>query len=78
MNPEGLKLFGKKKKNKLFGNTIEPECIYCGNYAEKDKVCRLGFPLDAAACGKFIYDPLKRTPIDIPPLKQHDPDEFKL
>lgn len=71
-------MFGKKKKSKLFGNKIEPECRYCENYAEGQEICRLGLDMNADVCEKFRYDPLKRAPVDLPPLKQHDPDEFKL
>ncbi len=74
----GLGLFGRKKKSKLFGNDIEPCCKYCGNYSEGKSTCGLGLELNAGKCGGFVYDPLKRTPDSPPPLKQYDPDEFKL
>ena len=29
-------------------------------------------------CRKFAYDPLKRTPQNLPPLREYDPEDFKL
>lgn len=66
-------MFGKKKK-KLFGNEIEPDCGYCSSCREGS--CTLGRP--AGPCADFQYDPLKRTPKSTPELKTHDPEEFKL
>lgn len=66
-------MFGKRKA-RLFGNEVEPNCNYCVNFS--DGICRLdckGLP-----CGSFCYDPLKRTPDNSPALKKHDPEEFKL
>lgn len=76
-------MFGKfgKKKNKLFGNDIETNCRYCENSSDFDgaDVCKLGRYLEPdGTCKKFVYDPLKRTPINLPPLKSYNEDEFKL
>lgn len=66
----------------LFGTEIEPNCNYCtynsGN--DEDIVCSKNNSANeqSAACPEFEYDPLKRTPSSAPPLKSHDPDEFKL
>jgi hypothetical protein len=62
-----------KRKSKLFGNGIEPDCSYCANFS--DGACRLNRD---GPCGGFRYDPLKRTPDGTPALKKHDPGEFKL
>jgi hypothetical protein len=70
----GKNLFGKKKK-KLFGDGIEPRCEYCANFSEKGSCC---FGEKDPSCGRFQYDPLKRTPVCPPPLKKHSPDEFTL
>lgn len=56
-------------KKELFGNHIEPKCIYCffGNLAKSgdkilcEKVGVVG--LDNKTCKKYIYDPLKRIPV---------------
>ena len=64
-------MFGKMK---LFGNEIEPDCALCA-YAE-GKDCSLG--ISEKPCGRFRYDPLKRTPETLPPLSQHSKDDFKL
>jgi hypothetical protein len=66
-------LFGKKKA-KLFGNGIEPDCAYCVYASEED--CAAGGK--GQPCERFRYDPLKRTPGTFPALKQHNPEEFKL
>lgn len=73
-------MFGRKKE-KLFGSDIEPKCSYCTYCSDSGPgvFCRIGrAPGEDDACGQFSYDPLRRSPIDLPPLKKHDPDEFKL
>lgn len=62
------------RKKKLLGNDVEPDCAYCAHAAENG--CALG--AGSRPCGRFRYDPLRRTPEAAPPLKPHDPDEFKL
>lgn len=71
----------KKNKDKLFGNDIEINCQYCENSNDFDgaDVCKLGRYLEPdGTCKKFVYDPLKRTPTKLPPLKQYSADDFKL
>jgi hypothetical protein len=70
-------MFGKKKE-KLFGNKIEPKCEYCANLSDcgPERTCRFG--LTCPDCGRFRYEPLKRTPAGAPALKKHDPGEFRL
>lgn len=63
-----------KKKVKLFGDGVEPDCAYCTHAS--GETCGLGS--SERPCGNFCYDPLKRTPGAAPALKHHDPDEFKL
>lgn len=63
-----------KRKKKLLGSDVEPNCAYC-SHAEGEN-CALGST--DRPCGRFLYDPLKRAPQAAPPLRPHDPDEFKL
>ncbi len=70
-----------KKKAKLFGNQIEVKCEYCINSSDFDgaSVCRLHrYLLPDGTCRRFAYDPLKRSPVNLPPLRAHDSEEFKL
>lgn len=70
-------MFGKKKEP-LFGNSVEPDCRYCAHFSEDgaDGSCVLGYRPEP--CADFAYDPLRRAPSRLPQLKKHDPDEFKL
>lgn len=73
-------MFGKQK-GKFFGNNIQIECKYCTKSSDYDgaSVCKLGRYLEPdGSCRHFVYDPLKRTPLNVPPLKAHSEDEFKL
>lgn len=73
-------MFRKKKKN-LFGEQIEVRCEYCANSSDYDgaTVCKLNrFRNPDGSCRRFAYDPLKRAPMQLPPLKPHSADEFKL
>ena len=63
-----------KKKTKMFGNAIDPDCAYCSENA--DGTCRLG--RKQRPCSSFRYDPLKRTPENLPLPKEYNPDDFKL
>lgn len=76
-------LFGHKaKKEKLFGNSVEPNCEYCThNSAAEGEVplCAIRQnPGEKAACRQFNYDPLKRSPKNLPPLPKFDPEDFSL
>ena len=71
----------KKKKTKLFGNDVEVNCDYCINSSDFDgaSLCKLGCCLNPdGSCRRFAYEPLKRAPKVLPPLKLYDADEFKL
>ncbi len=70
-------------RKKLFGNHIEPNCEYCANSVESNgrQACRYRLtPGKDGSCRKFSYDPLRRTPVALPPLPaiDFDEDEFKL
>lgn len=74
-------MFFRKKKQELFGKNIAVNCAYCANSTELDgtAVCNLGRQLQPDGnCPRFSYDPLRRTPRNLPPLKPHDAEEFKL
>jgi hypothetical protein len=73
-------MFGKKK-SKLFGNEIEIKCEYCRNSSDYDgaSICKLNRYRDPdGSCRRFAYDPLKRVPQNLPPLKSYSADEFEL
>jgi len=77
----GIKSMLGKKATKLFGNQVEINCEYCSNSSDYDgaSVCKLNLCLKPdGGCRRFAYDPLKRAPMHLPPLKPHDADEFKL
>lgn len=62
------------RKKRLFGNKIEPDCSLC-YYSDGDG-CSLGS--EQKPCGRFRYDPLKRTPENLPELHHFSKDDFKL
>lgn len=72
-------MFGKKKKP-LFGAGIEADCALCANWLAdgQEGRCRLELNLGEKGCKKFTYDPLKREPRKAPPLREFDPEEFKI
>ena len=66
---------------KLFKKDMEVRCEYCAHSSEFDGscVCQLGkYLTPEGGCRKFAYDPLKRTPVALPPLREYDPEDFKL
>jgi hypothetical protein len=78
-----LRKFLNKKapKEKLFGDTIEPDCEYCANFTVRGekRACKYGMDsADPSHCSRFQYDPLRRTPCCFSPLKKQNPDDFKL
>lgn len=78
-----MDLFGRKgKKERLFGNSVEPNCVYCvHNSAPEGEplLCAIRQnPGEKAACRQFDYDPLKRSPQNLPPLPKFDPEDFSL
>lgn len=73
-------MFGRKKEE-LFGGNVDPKCDYCIYCSDSGPgiPCRLGKkPKDGEICDRYSYDPLRRNPVNLPPLKKHDPEEFKL
>ena len=74
-----LNLF--KKKDKLFGSTVEKSCDYCRyNYADDDYavICKYDNGKGAEKCKKYEYDPTKRKPKKEPKLKEYKPEDFEL
>lgn len=71
-----------KKKNALFGNRIDPNCAYCIYGIEKEEEkpdCeKKRQPEEDGACKKFVYDPLKRKPKNLPDLPSFNPKDFEL
>lgn len=67
----------------LFAGGSEPCCEICthgrkANDSTKILCCKKGVVDALYKCSKFKYDPLKRVPHHMPPLKHHDIEEFKL
>lgn len=77
-------LFGKKKKKTaIFGEHIEPNCSWClKNVAKENEKpqCMFGKTIVEGQCGKFVYDPLMRTPQPAPAFKKdrYSEEDFKL
>lgn len=62
------------RKKRLFGNKIEPDCSLC--YYAGGNECGPG--AEQKPCSRFRYDPLKRTPGNLPGLGHFSKDDFKL
>lgn len=65
----------------FFRKDIEVRCEYCIHSSDFDGacVCQLGkYRTPEGDCRKFAYDPLKRIPQNLPPLREYDPEDFKL
>lgn len=64
----------------FFDHSIESSCKYCSNsiWREDEIICKLGRTLDLKGCRKFRYDPLKRQPHTLPPIKEFDPKDFEI
>ena len=66
---------------KLFGNNIAPDCEYCRYYIKKagsNPVCRYGAMSFEQTCRRYVYDPLKREPRNLPDIPKYTADDFKL
>ena len=77
----GIAVFFRKKKQDFFDENREADCACCrhGNGKEESPACLLGLSHEPGEnCRKFEYDPLKRQPAAMPPLKSFDPNDFKL
>lgn len=75
-------MFRKKKKQTLFGGSIEPSCAYCQHNSGKNGeiICALQQTAQGEACKKYQYDPLQREPKVAPSLRtsQFRPEDFQL
>ena len=69
-----------KRIRSFFSPSMEADCEYCSHSFKKDGETRCGArrTLGETGCRKFQYDPLKRTPRNLPPLREYDPEDFKL
>lgn len=71
-------------KNKhLFGDTIEPACVYCANGSaspgDKMIICKKFGPVAPHyKCKKFEYNPLKRIPPRRAKLPVFSPEDFEI
>ena len=78
---EGAAMISKRKK--LFGNNVEPACVYCkkGRPAPDGVMihCRKYGPVAPQfKCKRYLYDPLKRVPPRIPKLREYAKEDFEL
>lgn len=69
--------------NKLLDKNIEPKCEYCKTAREvPDKrivLCERNGIMDKDfACRKFVYDPLKRTPVSPDLHNDFDASDFEI
>ncbi|MEG0019862.1 MAG: hypothetical protein RR846_03720 [Oscillospiraceae bacterium] len=72
-----------KQSKKLFGNNIEPACIYCqfGNVSSDEAMIlcsKKGVVSPYFSCNKFTYSPTKRIPKRRPAMPQFSKDDFSL
>lgn len=70
-------------KTNLFGKNIDKACEYCefGKIiADRQYVLcnKFGSKAPYESCKLFSYDPLKRNPTRIAPLKTYDKKDFEL
>lgn len=70
------KLF--RKKPSPFGAGIEADCRYCRyNLGEENPICSQS-DNHSGPCKKYEYDPLRREPKAMPPLKEYKKEDFEL
>ena len=70
-------------KKKLLGENIERKCQYCAfgtPVKSSDKILcpKKGVTDKYASCKKYIYDPLKRIPQNVPGMIQFSESDFSL
>ena len=66
-----------RKKKEVFGEGIEPNCIYCRfNSGEDEVICSRS--MKKGKCRKYEYDPTKRMPKTLPALQKYSRDDFSL
>ncbi len=65
---------------KLFGNNIEPNCLYCNNYNNETETafCEEKKEIKKGKCRKFSYNPTLRTPNIEAQLMQFNKEDFEL
>ncbi|MFI3325475.1 MAG: hypothetical protein R3Y35_04795 [Clostridia bacterium] len=68
----------KKKKKAVFGENIEPRCEYCRFNLKDNYEVACPYKKDDNVCKKYVYDPLKRSPMPKPKLKNYSPNDFSL
>ena len=67
-------------KKQLFGNNIVPSCAYCERSAVEGSAqfCTAHKTLKNGKCKKFKYNPIKREPKGMAPLKSFSKEDFSL
>ncbi len=70
----------KRRKASFFNTARESDCECCIHSFRRDgqAFCAVHRAIGEPGCRRFRYDPLKRTPRNLPPLREYDPEEFKL
>ena len=77
----GINTMGKLRHMPTFFNTArESDCECCVHSIRKEgqAFCSAHRVMGTPGCRRFRYDPLKRTPRNLPPLREYDPEDFKL
>ena len=74
---------GDVKMRRLFGDNIEPACVYCRNGTRTKKGDKIMCPKNGMvdiyySCRRFCYDPLRRTPSDSAALPEFPKSDFEL
>lgn len=62
-------MFGKKRKQELFGSQIPLSCAYCRRSSTQPGAqpqCTLGLAPKDGKCKRYEYDPLMREPKKAP------------
>ena len=67
-------------RKKLFGNNIEPDCMYCENavFNKYDVFCKKSKGIRNGRCRPFKYDPLMREPKSISLRGNYTAEDFRL
>lgn len=76
-----MNLRKKRSGAPLFGAAVPPSCAYCDHNLSPSgpAACRFGLKLsEEGKCKRYRYNPILREPKNLPPLPEHDPEEFKL
>lgn len=69
-------------KQKLFGNLVPVSCEHCffsAPQADGTLLCTKKRRINEdGSCRRYKYNPLKRTPRNLPKLPEYDPENFSL